>query len=164
MSILTDEFFRLKAKMCRKYRCKNCPLSKHRNSQHLTCSTLERENPEKALEIVKKWNEKMIDMEIVKQWRGMKKELNNIKSKFIATIVTIALVIMVLFFVGCDNTNNSAKADNSVFITVSCTVKYQIVYDKETKVMYIMSDGCNNAGSFTMMVNADGTPKLYKGE
>lgn len=76
MSILTDEYFRLKAKMCRKYRCKNCPLSKHRNSQHLTCSTLERENPEKALEIVKKWNEKTIDMEIVKQWRGMKKEIN----------------------------------------------------------------------------------------
>lgn len=91
-------------------------------------------------------------------------KLNNIKSKFIATIVTIALVIMVLFFVGCDNTNNSAKADDSVFITVSYKNEYQIVYDKETKVMYAMSDGYYNEGSFIMLVNADGTPKLYKGE
>lgn len=164
MSILTDEYFRLKAKMCRKYRCKNCPLSKHRNSQHLTCSTLERENPEKALEIVKKWNEKTIDMEIVKQWRGMKKEMNNIKSKFIATIITIALVVTVLFFVGCDNTNNSVKANDDVFVTVSENFDYAVVYDRETKIMYTMSKGSYNRGNFTMLVNADGTPKLYKGE
>ena len=54
----TEEYFYLKAKMCCKYRyCNNCPLSKQRNSQHLTCSTLERENPEKAFKIVKKWSE-----------------------------------------------------------------------------------------------------------
>lgn len=89
--------------------------------------------------------------------------MNNIKSKFIATIIAIALVVVVLFFVGCDNTNNSAKADDSIFVTVSCKDPYQIVYDKETKVMYAISNGCNNSGSFTMLVNADGTPKLYKG-
>ena len=54
---VTDEYYRLKAKMCCKYRCNNCPLSKHRNLQHLTCSTLERKKPEKAFEIVKKWSE-----------------------------------------------------------------------------------------------------------
>ena len=54
---VTDEYYRLKAKMCCKYRCNNCPLSKHRNSQHLTCNTLEREYPEKAFEIVKKWSD-----------------------------------------------------------------------------------------------------------
>lgn len=91
-------------------------------------------------------------------------KLNSVKSKFIATIVAIALVVTVLFFVGCDNTNNSAKADDSVFTTVSCKAKYQIVYDKETKVMYAMSDSSYNRGNFTMLVNADGTPKLYKGE
>ena len=91
-------------------------------------------------------------------------KFNSAKSKFIATIVAITLVVVVLFFVGCDNTNNSAKADDSVFITVLCKSEYQIVYDKETKVMYAMSDGSYNRGSFVMLVNADGTPKLYEGE
>lgn len=54
---VTDEYYRLKAKMCCKYRCNNCPLSKQRNSQHLACNILERENPEKAFKIVKKWSE-----------------------------------------------------------------------------------------------------------
>lgn len=90
--------------------------------------------------------------------------MNNIKSNFIATIIAITLVVVVLFFVGCNNTNNSVKADDSVFITISYKAEYQIVYDKETKVMYAMSDGSYNRGSFVMLVNADGTPKLYKGE
>lgn len=91
-------------------------------------------------------------------------KFNSAKSKFIATIVTIMLVIVVLFFVGCNNTNNSIKADDSVFITISYKDEYQIVYDRETKVMYAMSDGNYNRGNFIMLVNADGTPKLYEGE
>lgn len=91
-------------------------------------------------------------------------KLNSVKSKFIATIVTIALVIMVLFFVGCDNTNNLVRANDDIFVTVSCQAKYQIVYDKETKVMYVMSDSSYNRGNFTVLLNVDGTPKLYKGE
>lgn len=91
-------------------------------------------------------------------------KFNSAKSKLIATIVTIALVVVVLFFVGCDNTNNSVKASDDVFVTVSENSNYTVVYDKETKVMYAMSDGSYNRGSFVMLVNADGTPKLYEGE
>lgn len=88
-------------------------------------------------------------------------KLNNIKSKFIATIVTIALVVVVLFFVGCDNTNNSVRANDDVFVTVSESLYYAIVYDRETKIMYTMSKDNYN---FTVLLNVDGTPKLYKGE
>ena len=91
-------------------------------------------------------------------------KFNSAKSKFIATIITIVLVGVVLFFVGCDNTNNSVKASDDVFVTVSENSNYTVVYDKETKVMYAMSDGSYNRGNFIMLVNADGTPKLYEGE
>lgn len=100
-------------------------------------------------------------------------KFNSDKSKFIATIITIVLVVVVLFFSGCGTSNNSVKAGTSnnsvkandtVFVTVSCEAKYRIVYDKETKVMYAMSDGSYNRGNFIMLVNADGTPKLYKGK
>ena len=91
-------------------------------------------------------------------------KLNSVKSKFIATIIAIALVVVVLFFVGCDNTNNSVKASDDVFVMVSKNFSYAVVYDGETKVMYAISDACYDQGNFTMLVNADGTPKLYKGE
>jgi hypothetical protein len=88
-------------------------------------------------------------------------KFNSTKSKFIATIITIALVVVVLFFVGCDNTNNSVRANDDIFVTVSESLDYAIVYDRETKIMYTMSKDNYN---FTVLVNADGTPKLYKGE
>ena len=91
-------------------------------------------------------------------------ELKSIKSKFIATIVAIALVVVVLFFVGCDDTNTSVKASDDVFVMVSKNFSYAVVYDRETKVMYAISDASYDQGNFTMLVNADGTPKLYKGE
>lgn len=88
--------------------------------------------------------------------------MNNIKSKFIATIVAITLVVVVLFFVGCDNTNNSVKADDDVFVTVSENSDYAVMYDRETKIMYAMSNSSYNIGNFTVLLNVDGTPKLYK--
>ena len=38
-----------------------------------------------------------------------------------------------------------------------------IVYHKDTKVMYAVSDGFYNGGTFTLLVNADGTPMVYGG-
>jgi hypothetical protein len=91
-------------------------------------------------------------------------KFNSAKSKFIATIIAITLVIMVLFFVGCDNTNNSVKASDDMFVTVSENFDYAVVYDRETKIMYVMSNSSYNTGNFTMLFDVDGTPKLYKGE
>lgn len=38
-----------------------------------------------------------------------------------------------------------------------------IVYDRETGVMYAMSRGGYCYGSMTVMVNPDGTPRVYEG-
>lgn len=39
---------------------------------------------------------------------------------------------------------------------------YAIVYDTDTKVMYVMATFGTNYGDFTMLVNPDGSPKLYE--
>ena len=39
---------------------------------------------------------------------------------------------------------------------------YAIVYDTDTKVMYVMATFGGNYGDFTMLVNPDGSPKLYE--
>lgn len=87
-------------------------------------------------------------------------KLNNVKSKLIAIMIIVMLVIIGLSFIGCDNTNNSVKASDDMFVTVSEGRLYDVLYDKDTKVMYVNS----YRGVFAMLVNADGTPKLYKGQ
>ena len=87
-------------------------------------------------------------------------KLNNVKSKIIAIMIIVMLVIIGLFFIGCDNTNNSVKTNDNMFVTVSEGSLYNVLYDKDTKVMYVNS----YRGVFAVLVNADGTPKLYKGQ
>ena len=41
---------------------------------------------------------------------------------------------------------------------------YDVVYQKDTKVMYVVSRGTYNQGTFTMLVNPDGSPMLYEKE
>jgi hypothetical protein len=68
---------------------------------------------------------------------------------------------------GCSVANiekaNENQESTSMFIEVEQSMSWKIVYHKETKVMYAVSAGSYNHGTFTLLVNADGTPMLYKG-
>lgn len=48
------------------------------------------------------------------------------------------------------------------FITVETNYHYDIVYHSEIKVMYVMSRRVYNRGTFTVLLNADGSPMLYE--
>ena len=54
------------------------------------------------------------------------------------------------------------KTSWSMFATVERKLSYSVVYNKETRVMYAMSDGLYNPGTFTLLVNEDGTPMIWK--
>ena len=47
-------------------------------------------------------------------------------------------------------------------VYVEETGAYCIVYDRETKVMYAVSNSGYNYGNFTLLVDANGDPLLYK--
>lgn len=54
----------------------------------------------------------------------------------------------------------------SMFVEVERTFNWTVVYHKDTKVMYAVSyvgEGVKGNGSFTLLVNADGTPMTWKG-
>lgn len=51
---------------------------------------------------------------------------------------------------------------NNVFEQIGYGDSYIIVYHKQTKVMYVVSDEYRNKGNFTVLVNPDGTPMIYK--
>lgn len=50
----------------------------------------------------------------------------------------------------------------SMFVQVEMGLNHYVVYHKDTKVMYVVSGGASNAGTFTMLVNPDGSPYLYE--
>lgn len=92
------------------------------------------------------------------------------KNKKFLTIV-ICLLLTAFSFTACGNStvnatdsNNNYNGGNMFTKVKSGLEDFYVVYDNETKVMYAVSDGHYNRGVLTMLVNADGTPKLYKGE
>lgn len=77
------------------------------------------------------------------------------KKKIIAVILTVTLLIA-----GCENVNVSVEQDEKLII-VECGSGYGICADKDTGVMYLF---IKNGGGITVMLNADGTLKIWQGE
>lgn len=50
----------------------------------------------------------------------------------------------------------------SMFVVVETTSAWQIVYHKETNVMYVVSCGSYNYGNFTLLVDENGDPLLWE--
>ena len=61
-----------------------------------------------------------------------------------------------------EDVNNSKNASESMFVKIEQGDAYRIVYHRETKVMYAISDGLHNVGTFTVMLDANGKPLLYQ--
>lgn len=79
--------------------------------------------------------------------------------KFLAVII----LVFVFIFTGCGESGGVVNGlTNSMFVTVETGWNYKVMYCKDTKVMYVMSWGNDNQGEFTLLVNADGSPMLYK--
>jgi hypothetical protein len=73
--------------------------------------------------------------------------------KAVAFLIGLASLVLV----SC----TPAMASDEPFETVYSDWNYEVVYHKQTKVMYVVSIGHNNSGNFTLLVNADGKPLLY---
>lgn len=81
----------------------------------------------------------------------------------------VLIIMMLLTCVGCGSpmekvqeTQQQQTSNKSMFVLVESNYlwnKYNIVYHKETKVMYAVS--CNT--QFTVMLDADGKPLLWEG-
>ena len=56
-----------------------------------------------------------------------------------------------------------AKVDNWMFMEISDEIDGRVIVDKATGVMYWASDNSYNRGNLTLLVNADGTPRIWEG-
>ena len=56
-----------------------------------------------------------------------------------------------------------AEVDNRMFMAVSDEISGRVMVVKATGVMYWASDNSYNRGTLTLLVNADGTPRIWEG-
>lgn len=94
----------------------------------------------------------------------MKKIFKRIIASLAVFLVIISIVVM---FAGCTSTRAEVKEvddvdDGNTFIFVDADYYCWIVYHKDTKVMYAVSRSGYNAGTYTVLVNADGTPMIWE--
>lgn len=75
--------------------------------------------------------------------------------------------MIIVFFLGIICLTGCAKETEPDkqrrFLTVEKYTSFIIVCDRNTDVLYAVSDGGYNSGNFTLLVDADGKPLLYDG-
>lgn len=81
-------------------------------------------------------------------------------------ILAIFILLFMFLLTGCDGkTDSQSSQETNMFVIIqesSPAHPYKIVYQKDTKVMYAVSNGYYNSGVLTVLVNQDGTPMLYE--
>jgi hypothetical protein len=91
--------------------------------------------------------------------------MNNIKTFVVALVLVVVVLAVSTALSGCGTNPTESKVvedEPSMFILVESSSLWYVVYHRETKVMYAVSNGYYNMGNFTVLVNADGTPMLYE--
>ena len=78
-------------------------------------------------------------------------------------IIALTIVVLAVIMAGCSEIEDKS-AEKSNFVKVEDNYNWYIVYHKETKVMYAVSRGSYNCGTFTLLVKADGTPMIWEGD
>lgn len=83
-------------------------------------------------------------------------------------LLITSILVCSLLLVSCDNkatvaTPTDPNTNTSMFVQIECTKDWRVVYHKETKVMYVVSDGDYNHGTFTLLIDAKGNPMIYGG-
>lgn len=85
--------------------------------------------------------------------------------KTIKKLIVLLMCVSMLSLTACGTYVETVGNDkpSSMFVIVESNPGYwRVVYHKETKVMYVMSSGGYNTGTFTLLVNPDGTPMLWE--
>lgn len=77
-------------------------------------------------------------------------------------ILLLACLVMVYMLTGC-NAATAEKDEQDMFALVEKEASWIVVYHVDTRVMYVVSRGVYNYGTFTMLVNADGSPMIWEG-
>ena len=79
----------------------------------------------------------------------------------------IIILLMAIMLTGCAPTEiegKSEEATTSRFFELESTLAWRVVADKETGVMYAVSNGGYSHGIFTLLVDENGKPLIWEGD
>ena len=62
----------------------------------------------------------------------------------------------------CCGVSEAEAGQEEMFVKVYSEYDFYVVYHEDTKVMYAVSYGMRNSGNFTVLVNPDGTPMVWR--
>ena len=79
--------------------------------------------------------------------------------------VILTIMLTAILVTGCAEVESaqSEPVEVSRFMEVENSWNWRVVVDRETGVMYAVSNGSYNIGTFTLLVDADGKPLIWKG-
>lgn len=83
--------------------------------------------------------------------------------RFSIIFMVLALCLLLCACGGPSVQVESNVSNASMFVEVENNTFWRVVYHRETKVMYAISQGTRNYGNFTVLLNPDGTPQVWKG-
>ena len=83
--------------------------------------------------------------------------------RFFMIFMVLALCLSLCGCGGSSVQVESNFSNTSMFVDVESNIFWQVVYHRETKVMYVISQGTRNYGNFTVLLNPDGTPQVWEG-
>ena len=83
--------------------------------------------------------------------------------------IVAALAVLAVVSTGCSNNQGETifgkidiKGEQSSFGLIEEYNGFDVIYDKETGVVYTMSNKSYAYGILTPLLNADGSPKIYQ--
>lgn len=79
--------------------------------------------------------------------------------------ILLSVVLLVMMFTLCACGMKSVKeveTEDATFMVYQEYMSGNIIVDTQTNVMYWMSTGTHNYGTLTMLVEKDGSPKIYR--
>lgn len=79
-------------------------------------------------------------------------------------IILISTFLVASLIVLFATVSNASILKGGKFFTVINESSFRVVYDKDTMVMYAVSEGKYNSGNLTLLVDENGKPLLYQGE
>ena len=78
----------------------------------------------------------------------------------------ISILLMSVMLAGCGESIESDAGQGTetekMFVLVESYPNFAVIADKNTGVMYSLSDGAYNRGTLTLLVDADGKPLIYE--
>lgn len=82
----------------------------------------------------------------------------------IGGLILDVVLLIALLSACCGATVEEEKAqDKPIFVQVEASGGWEVVYHRETKVMYVVSrNGYSRGNFFAPLINADGTPVLWE--